>query len=173
MKKVVQAIFLLLILIVPVVIFLFLKTFGDNKFFVPVYHQDGVTARFDDCDFAEGTFTVPLNNKNNQKANITVFFEETADFTSQELVNISKRLKATFSKHISFNAFGEASSEQGEMIKSEQSELKKRMHCNFATDTLNQFILHDQKGYIRGYYNNDLDEIDRLIVEIKIVLENE
>lgn len=173
MKRAVKIIFLLAILAVPVVIFLFLKTFGENKYAVPVYHHEGVLADFPECDFNEGAFTVPLNNKNNQKANITVFFKETDNFSSQDLFNNFNRLKATFTQDVSFNAFGKTAAKNDNVVASDADDLRRRMRCHFATDTMNQFVLHDQKGYIRGYYGTELDEVDRLIVEIKIILENE
>ncbi|MEM7106758.1 MAG: hypothetical protein AAF519_00935 [Bacteroidota bacterium] len=165
-KRIFQFSLLLAILAIPVLIFLFLKTFGKNQFSIPYYHTQGVRLPFSGCDYPKDTFHVHLSSQNSKRANVTLFFGQDAEFTSSDLENVRTRLKALFSKDMSFVAHNHNAA-------LDSASLKKLMNCGFVTDTVNQFILHDQKGRIRGYYNTDRKEVDRLIVEIKILLENE
>lgn len=165
-NKLFKFILLIAILAIPIVIFLFLKSFGDNQFDIPYYHTKGVITPFKDCDYPQDTFRVTMNDKDNKRANVTLFFDEKESFTSNDLVNIRARLKSLFSEDFSFTAHGFNSA-------LDSTSFRKLMHCGFVTDTVNQFILHDKRGFIRGYYNTDLEEVDRLIVETKILLENE
>ena len=165
-KKLFQFLILLAILAIPVIIFLFLKSFGNNQFDIPVYYSNGTGQIFEECISKVDTFRVDLNNSNSKKANVTLFFDESDEFTVSNLTNTKSRLDALFPEDISFitHAYNDVM---------DSVDWVKLMHCGFVTDTVNQFILHDGYGRIRGYYNTDLVELDRLIVEIKILLENE
>lgn len=165
-NKVLKFIFLIAILAIPVIIFLFLKSYGDNRFDIPYYYTRGGISEFPDCSYPQDTFRVAMNNKNNKRANVTLFFSENSEFTSTDLVNTRSRLQALFRDNFSFVAHGFNAT-------MDSASFMKLMHCGFVTDTVNQFILHDDRGIIRGYYKTDLEELDRLIVETKILLENE
>ncbi len=164
-KKLFQFLILIAILAIPVIIFLFLKSYGNNQFDIPYYHTEAGSYNFD-CDFPQDTFRVSLTEKNDKKANVTLFFKDSRPFGVNDLTNTQSRLKSLFKDDFSFTAYGNNDS-------LDSAAFKKLMNCGFVTDTVNQFILHDAKGRIRGYYNTDLEELDRLIVETKILLENE
>ena len=172
MSQITKIFLLLVVFAIPVLIFLFLKFYGENKFDVPVYHAEGVKAEFAECQFPTDTFKVPMTDTHLERANVTIFFQESDGFTSNDLVNASSRLRAVFPEDISFSAHGFAKVSGVDIILSDTSHFYKLMHCKFVTDTINQFILHDYDGLIRGYYGYELEEVDRLIVEIKILLEN-
>mgnify|MGYP001801415468 FL=1 len=165
-KRVFQFSLLLAILAIPVFIFLFLKSFGKNQFDIPYYHSEGVSLPFTDCEYPRDTFRVNLSDVNSKRANVTLFFRQDAEFALSDLNNVRSRLKSLFSSDMSFITHDYNAALDSTLF-------KKLMHCGFVTDTINQFILHDQRGRIRGYYYTDLEELDRLIVEIKILLENE
>ncbi|MEM6525000.1 MAG: hypothetical protein AAGF85_08770 [Bacteroidota bacterium] len=165
-KKFFQFLILLAILAIPVIIFLFLKSFGNNQFDIPVYYANGASRDFKECTYQSDPFKVPIENGNDKKANLTLFFDDSEQFTATNLINAQSRLETLFPEDLSFITYElDTADDSGELIK--------LMHCGFVTDTVNQFILHDQYGRIRGYYNTELEELDRLIVEIKILLENE
>ncbi len=173
MQKGLKITFLIATLAIPVIIFVFLKLYGENKFSIPVYYEDGVQVLFTECDFDDSPYTVAVGRSNDRRANVTVFFEQKAAFGTTDLRNITTRLRSLFPNDLTFNAFGSSGVDTAGLTPLDSAGFKKMMHCDFVTDTVNQFILHDHKGRIRGYYETDLDEVDRLIVEIKILLENE
>lgn len=51
--RVLQGLVLLCILLIPIVIIVFLKTFGNNKYDIPVLFENGVEDPFMECDMAE------------------------------------------------------------------------------------------------------------------------
>ena len=51
------------------------------------------------------------------------------------------------------------------------NEHRQLLHCGFVADSDYQLVLVDQLSRIRGYYPaEDWEEVDRLILEIKILL---
>ena len=173
MKGFLKGVFLIAILAIPVVIYVFLKLFGKNEFSIPVYYENGVEVSFPGCNFNVVPHTLDIDPSKIQQANVTVFFQRGEGFQATDLYNIERRLKAVFPENFTFSAYGLGAQEVGNFTVLDSLEFKRSMHCDFVTDTVNQFILHDGKGLIRGYYHTDLEEVDRLIVETKIVLEDE
>lgn len=173
MKGIVKGIILLAILAIPVVIYVFLKLFGNNEFSIPVYYAQGVKAPFTECVYKGVPYAVNTSRYKGEKANVTVFFHENNTFRSTDLNNIQRRLVSVFPNDFAFTPFGLSPADRGEITVLDSTEFRRSMHCDFVTDTLNQFILHDKNGAIRGYYSTDLAEVDRLIVETKILLEDE
>ncbi|MCH6200375.1 SCO family protein [Aquiflexum sp. LQ15W] len=51
--RILQGLVLVCILLVPVVIFLFLKTFGNNQYDIPVFFQNGVEDPFSECNMSD------------------------------------------------------------------------------------------------------------------------
>jgi protein SCO1/2 len=68
--RILQGLVLICILLVPVVIFLFLKTFGNNKYDIPVFFENGVEDPLSECNMVEsGQHYIPdftLMDQNNQ-----------------------------------------------------------------------------------------------------------
>lgn len=50
---------LLLILVIPVLIYLFLQGFGSNSYTIPVFYENGVVSSLETCEFSEGQHYVP------------------------------------------------------------------------------------------------------------------
>ena len=59
MNKNLKAVLLLIILMVPALIFVFLKIFGVNEYDLPVYYKDGIDTVFNDCEFQKGQHLIP------------------------------------------------------------------------------------------------------------------
>lgn len=171
--KTVKVIFLVLILAIPAWIFTFLKFFGDNKFDVEVFYSEGINTPIGECDQVNGQFFVPDNLLPSIGKNSVVVFDQ-GDLKS--VANISARLKDTFIDDYQVIVYSQDS------LKNESSELFQvrivndltiTMKCGFINKDPNALILVDKNNRIRGYYSRDLDEIDRLIVELKIIIEND
>ncbi len=45
---------LICILMIPILVFMFLRTYGTNTYEIPVFYQEGVDDPFGECDFADG-----------------------------------------------------------------------------------------------------------------------
>lgn len=67
MKKVKQFGALTLLLIFPICVIWFLRSFGENKFTIPVYHQNAAEMSSDLCVFPEGQHHIPAFNLQNQQ----------------------------------------------------------------------------------------------------------
>jgi protein SCO1 len=174
MNKIIKFAFLLVMLGIPVAIFVFLKLFGSNKFDVDIYYQQGVESAFEnDCKFPQGQFYVnpALLHKPNESINVVGFAK---DEPTIEFVNMAMRLRDLFDDNvaielISGNAKG---SKDYYLNKIVNFSIDQAMTCDFVLNDINSLVLVDKQRRIRGYYSSDLDDIDRLIVEIKILLEN-
>lgn len=161
MKKL---LYLFLALLLPGLIFVFLKYGGSNRFDIPVYYDDGVELPHPCSQPNSGPYTVPdsvWRRIGGRKAgNVVIFFEKAIkaaeigkavqDEISNTRISISDGM--TFSK----DSIGRAHWRS----------------CSFIMKAPWQTVLFDSLGRIRGYYDlRSRDEIDRLRVELKILLE--
>ncbi len=170
MNKALKGVILVSILLIPIFIFLFLKFFGQNKFDIPVYYSEGVTSPFPFCENYSGQYSVEGLAKENLPG-VFMFFEESEEFIFPQLNNIQNRLTESVGE-VGYTIYVRDTS-LSEVHALDSAIFNQKIHCQFISDTLNQYILVDSKSRIRGYYNPEREEIDRLIVELKILLENE
>lgn len=164
-------------LALPLAIVLFLQKFGENKFSIPVYYEEGVADEVTNCNFEKKTFLVPDSLLNSSEGPyIVLFFKETDNYNAIALNNHVQRLKATFGNdtpEIIFYASRNLVQHKDVVVRElSQESLEHIMQCGFILKEFNRYVLVDSKNRIRGYYGTALDEVDRLIVEIKILLEN-
>jgi hypothetical protein len=153
--------YLFLALLLPGLIFVFLKYAGKNEFNIPVYHEEGVANVPSGCD---RTYEIPYRLDENNwigqsrtEANVVVFPDAGVDF-----LRIDAALKDEFGADVSL--------EDGCGVVDSVScdELRR---CTFILDGVNQAVLFERNGSIRGYYDlRKRDEFDRLRVELKILL---
>lgn len=175
MNKILKVSLLIITLAIPLAIFIFLRLFGENKFDIPVYHQDGVVNGFEGCSYGPGQFTVPDSLLKEGRNNLFLFFSNSVSFNSHELNNQLNRLDELYGDdrpEITIYSQDSVMDTGFSVNYLSPEEIKKLMQCALVTDRYNQFILVDAQGRIRGYFDHDLDEMDRLVVEIKILLEN-
>lgn len=152
-----KLLYLIAALALPVAVFLFLKFFGKNEFAVEPLYQKSIPST--SCRYEYVTpYVVPdsvraIMSPGNKLA--VVFFEDRAvDDETGKLIN---RLKALFPQDpVSFHKMDE------------NITLRK---CVFFLDDGNSIVLLDGDGRIRGQYQRaSMEEVDRLIVEMKIIL---
>ena len=175
MNKFLKISFLLLLLAIPVGLVLFLRFFGENQFDIPVYYEGGVADEISDCRLKEGNFTVPDSLVAPKGVTLVIFFQHNAAFGAMELNNQVRRLRELFGKEMSdviVYSSEQVTLKDGVVRNNGQEQLEKIMVCGFITKDYNQYVLVDKKKQIRGYYGVELDEVDRLIVEMKILFEN-
>ena len=149
----------------PIAVFLFLKFFGKNEFGVPALFQDQVNVPPGCSANYNVPYTLPdtlrlFRQKDNSLAGLTVvIFDESREDRSP-LGKQVNRLKEEFSEDdVSF-----VYAENNEFF----ATLKK---CVFLLNESQSVALIDDKRRIRGLYDvGSLEEADRLMVELKIIL---
>ncbi|WP_157494032.1 hypothetical protein [Fulvivirga imtechensis] len=174
MNKFLKISFLVIMLAIPLSIFIFLKIFGENKFDIPIQHADGVDEKFGACEYETGQFLVPDSLLSKGGPSL-IFIYNAQGMNANTLSNQYERIRHLFKEDMpSMRVFTADSIEVDtvQITRVSPHTLKQVMNCGFVTDTYNQYILVDADRRVRGYYNTELDEVDRLIVEIKILLEN-
>lgn len=157
-----KLLFLILALILPVVIFVFLKIFGRNEFNVPAMHQEGEIEAPENCHYIYATpYQIPDSISQSLKLNsgdsfYVIYFDPSA---AGSMNRVTVELKDPIIKIIS-----------PADIRQTSIDVKLLKECFLLMKPPYSVVLiHRNK--IRGYYDGaDLDEMDRLIVELKIIL---
>lgn len=152
---------LFLALMLPVVVFLFLKGFGSNQFDVAPLFQE-VVDRPIGCDSTDYVFPYKINDSvlsaiswSKNDSLTLVFYGETTSGDGKISTQVD-RIRTEFPE------------EKLNLINNANQTFRK---CAFLLKTTDNAVLVDSKKRIRGQYNlKDLDEADRLIMEIKILL---
>jgi hypothetical protein len=202
MKKNWKIIVLFLILLIPAGIYIFLQTFGQNEFTVPVYNSDGeiesiVTGTDIDPDQHMVSLDVLIDDslvdrKLISEKVILLDLNVIPEQTTRDNYQIN-RLADIFRSHGSVHIIRIFSTNQERTNNFSYDETEDKENVsNFNVDYqtfrniaktqlgieldgeegfANQLVLLDENKRIRGYYNlNDFEDIDRLILEVKILL---
>ncbi len=157
-----KIIFLILALLVPVTVFIFLKLFGRNEFRVPVLHQETLPSIPAQCDFAyDLPYRVADSVINAFDANRTdslyvfSFKPEHADAVNR--VNTEFRNDPVL-------VIGPEEAEQ-------RFDPQFLRQCVLLMHPDSAVAMVDSNNQLRGYYDGgNRKDVDRMIVEIKIIL---
>lgn len=157
-----KILFLFLALLLPVVVFLFLKGFGKNEFNVPPMFQDVIESP-EGCTSFEYTTPYIISDSimdrlswNKHDSLTLIVFNDTSEEASKKKSIQIDRLRVEFP------------TEKLNVITSTEVTFKS---CIFLLKAEDNAVMMDSKRRIRGQYNlTDLDEADRLIMEIRIIL---
>jgi hypothetical protein len=149
-------VYLFLALLLPGLIFVFLKKFGKNEFNIPVYYETGI----EDTGTC-GTYPVPyrvpdsvMQVINFENKPVLVVVDTTVE-VKRNLIRLRSELHDSFS--ISYPSLNNAWAFWQD--------------CVFILRKPWTVVLVDTQGQIRGYYApSTREEADRLMVEIKILL---
>lgn len=157
-----KSIYLLLALILPVGVFVFLRMFGKNEFTIPVYYEQGVTDSQPSCAY---TYPVPYSVPDSIMQRIGWAADKSVVLLvadTSTVVNIGlKRLQEEF----------ESTDFQFVYPSGEPASRDHWYSCFFFLKRPWSAVLIDSEKRIRGYYApNSREEVDRLIVEMKILL---
>lgn len=155
--------FLLLALVLPVLVFTFLKFFGKNEFVVEPLFQTDESKLPPGCAGINIPYNVPdsaylaLKQKHEEDSLLVIFYEGTAN-----------DVKASDGQLIRLAEYLQLDTGVGFMRISEKS---KSMECTLLLNAPLDLVLLDDQKRIRGQYNsNDRDEVDRLMTELDIIL---
>jgi protein SCO1 len=214
--RILQGLVLLCILMIPVLIILFLKTFGTNQYDIPIYYQDGVENPFKECNVVEsGQHYIPdfeltdqdtkARGRKDMKDKITVvdFFFTSCPSICPVMSKEMERVDAAFRNESEVQIFSisidpeydtpeilasyskdhDATAGKWHFLTGDKTKIYELARCGFILPTLDgmgvaedfvhsdKFVLVDGEGRIRGYYSGtNRDEVDRLILEIKILM---
>jgi hypothetical protein len=178
MKDVLKTLMMLFILGSPIAVVFFLKFFGSNKFDLPVYHQSGFEWEIKGCDNMPPPHIVsyPIlldNNLSNKKAMIIGSFQNDRT-TTNNLLRIKHVIDSTQTQMMVLHDLDIVLPENQpdlNFVGLEPDLLTKFINCQLLLRTPDEFVLIDDNKKIRGYYNlSNQEEVERLIVEIKILL---
>lgn len=168
-----KVLLLFLALLLPGAIFLFLHFFGKNEFEVPVFYQtaDELPA---ECEIEQ---QLPYKVKSidvNVSGDYVVFFASglSTKVFDGALFQVS-RLNDEFGEKAPRLIVLKKTEDKLPMAKNEvildADKYMNEQKCVFLAKA-NQLVLVDTEGHIRGLYPNaSLKEIDRLILELKII----
>jgi protein SCO1 len=191
---------LLLLLAIPAMAYIFLQLFGENRYDLPLYHESGVDVD-SECVFAEGQHHINIQsapvlsslwNRENPHNDILVisFLSSDCDDVCQLKFNQLSRVANFFSSIQVISLVYEHKpmpvlkkqlmsglNSNWKFVTEEAADLEKFVLCElvlpFEVKSMHQFVLVDKEKRIRGYYNGlDVTEVDRLITEIRVLLNN-
>jgi hypothetical protein len=157
-----KLVFLLLALILPVAIFIFLKVFGRNEFHVPVMHEQTVEHAAD-CGFE---YSAPYLIHDSVATFLKISHADSlyVIYFQPSLSVQVKRVSVEFAS----DPIGILSPRELSEVHVDQEILRK---CILLMPSPHSIALLDNRRRIRGYYDGtDRDDVDRLIVEMKIIL---
>jgi len=153
-----KILYLFLALLLPGLIFVFLKFFGKNQFDIPIYYTEGVSDVASNCHVTfKGQYQIADSAliSLEWKKIITVFIDDTTK--DKELSKVRESIGDKFQIIALKNL--------------DQSQLSKWKDCILFMKAPWNVVLMDEQKRIRGYYKTgNLDEMDRLDVELKILL---
>lgn len=155
-----KLIFLALALILPVAIFIFLKIFGRNEFHVPVMHAEGKIEAPEHCDYDYSApyriaDSVAVSLGLNSADSVHVLYFDPSASTAMNRVKVEFPASVAIVGPDSFRGW----------------DARLLRECVLLMEPPASVALVDHQHRIRGYYDgSDRDEVDRLIVEVKIIL---
>ncbi len=155
-----KTLFLFSALTLPVLVFVFLKFFGKNEFAVPLLHADSVPVN--DCNLV---YKTPYLLPDSVMEHIVASGKSglyLLNFSDNE--SVIQRLGEELTG-------GKVKLVNPEKVFLQSKNIDVLRRCVLLTPDQNDLVLIDSVKQIRGYYNSgNLDEVDRLIMEAKIIL---
>lgn len=157
-----KIIYLILALLLPGTIFVFLKLFGRNEFQVPVLHENSIPRRGDNCDF---TYNIPY-----RVADSVIRAVDPEKDDSVYVFNFDNSLDDAMNR-ISVEFRNDPVTVVNTADLPPKFDAGVLRECVLLMNFDTAVAMLDSRNRIRGYYEaSDRDEVDRIIVEIKILL---
>lgn len=194
---------ILFTLVFPVLVYVFLRAYGENHYAVPVFYENGLPADTADCITPHQPHMISLGFASEEQQSDQRLLSGKLSVididmgSSQELGNPGYPLNRVADKFadnpvVQFIVVRPspdrvavkqlAGGDRFIYVYGSGEEIVRFARCelilldfpdNFDRKT-RRFVVVDKSGRIRGYYEaGDFDEIDRMILEIKIILSEE
>ncbi len=176
MDKTIKILFLIAALVIPSMVYIFLRGFGENKFEIPVYYPNGLT--IEGC--SSDTSTTHLVKFENYKLQGAQLFYFPKWVNSNEFYRQCERIMAK-PYQVVFIAIADTTLQSklgNTLVVADENQLFNIANCALvlgqevaiAKPIFNRLVLVDAKKRIRGYYNGaDLEDMDRLDIELDIL----
>lgn len=170
-----KILFLIAALVIPSLVYIFLRGFGDNKFEIPVFYQEGIS--IDGCNTTKSIHLVQFENYSLQGAQLFYFPQWVND---DEFYRQCNRIRTKQPKVV-FTAIADSTNYTvvgNILMVSDEAHLYEIANCSLvlgqevaiSKPVYNQLVLVDAQKRIRGYFNgNELEDMDRLDVELDIL----
>jgi len=187
MKKYLKPAILFVALLLPVVIFLFLKLFGDNKFDIPVYYQNKeeiiTNAACENSNimmpYAENIIKSEIINNTllsqlkEDKITVLAYYDgENISELTYKLKRLQERLGQDYQMILFADSLQNKTVVNQIVVNQSKNEIDYFWKCTLLNNDYHQWDLLDNKKRIRGYYDGSEKEMDRLIVEMAILIKN-
>ncbi|GEM_PF-5599080 len=162
---------LVLALFVPVVIYLFLQSFGENQYQLSILYQDEVP-QYAGCNEVSAPYRLPKEYYEGVEYNAILIDvrldDKNASFINNELARVRQYFGNPTFHYKLFGADMQGGTSEGYNTKNDMME---NVRCTLLYETNNSFItLVDKQGRIRSYFDSSKkQEFDRLITEIEIL----
>lgn len=177
--KIKQTIILVTAFVLPIGIFVFLKTMGKNEFAVEPLHQAGVMQVSTECGVAYQTpYVVPehvlADLRWSNQDSLTLYVFDNIDFDEKAVT--AKLKEANTHPELQLHMILSDSVKVGEHedkdpIVKDAVSVEQLQECFFVFEKGKNAVLVDKRQRIRGYYDlSSREEVDRLALEIKIIL---
>ncbi|MGC3947651.1 MAG: hypothetical protein QM762_24635 [Chryseolinea sp.] len=191
MKQSFKIIILILVFILPIGVFVFLKLFGRNEFGVAPLFVKEAPPQTDGCDFKSVLpYVVPDSVQRHYQLSadsLTVIFfgplsgegqnqlDRIKELTTTDPVQIFEAItykpdNSVTSRDTTIDTPGTSAGSVNTQERSimDQESLRR---CVFFLDSVKDVVMLDHRGAIRGQYTAaDRDEMDRMLTEITIIL---
>ena len=167
-----KIIIIILVLLAPILVFLFLKQFGENEFSLPVYYEEGNPLK--ECNQSVNTHEVDLVTLQIEPPALISFYSATTNEFSSDMENVLSKYPMVHHRQ-----FSRANLTMENNIQLDSATYSQYLNCElimgedqFLSEEIPyKFVLVDREGKIRGYFlMNDLDDIERLDIELDILL---
>lgn len=162
-----KSVYLFLALLLPAIIFVFLKYFGKNEFAIPVYYRNGIDSVSISCG---GDYTKPYVVPDSvltaidaaRKQPRVIVFEP----TEPSRIELNRLTDIFIPEEFTRT---EVMIQQTTGIS--ETRYRRWISCIFFVKKPYNTVLVDEENRIRGYYAVDnREEMDRLILEMQILL---
>lgn len=173
--KVKKLLILLAALALPIFVFIFLKTFGKNEFSVAPLFQETVPPVSAMCGPVAAPYILDESRLKELRWSVddslTLYVFNTVVFDEKELTLRLSESQAGESVELhNITSDSTQQSEDRDPIVMGASAIQQLLSCFFIMEKKTNAVLVDSERRIRGHYNlSEREEIDRLLVEIKII----
>jgi len=188
MTKLTKGLLLFIALLLPVLIFVFLKMFGSNKFDIPIFNHTEISQNVN-CDDIQLPHLVkgiegslePIKST----SIVNIYHVMPMGISADELKGlmvVKDRLAESDAVIHTIAVLDSATDITGlrqtyqiggiwELHEMPKDQLINSINCQLMITGNESMVLVDKEGKIRGYYiGSDEEEIDRLILESKILI---
>ena len=188
MTKLTKGLLLFSALLLPVLIFVFLKMFGSNKFDIPVFNHTEISQNVNCADIQLPHVVKGIENSLNPITStsiVNIYHVMPKGVNAEELKRlmvVKDRLTDNEVLIHSIVVMDSATDITGlrqtyqmggiwKFHEMRKGELNNSINCQLMITGNESIVLVDNEGKIRGYYiGSEEEEIDRLILESKILI---